>query len=134
MENVTPGPSKKPRYYDTQVLVNSSSDTESDDEDEDLAEPFDPHTFYLNSSRKKINRNTRKVCMNAFHIMSVKLCQESHGHAVADPGVVPRVPGHHPRLQGRPQFQTDIWPDSQLGHPPSAKKVWSTMNLTTKTG
>ena len=39
--------------------------------------------------------------------------------AVVDPGVVPRVPGHHPRLvQGRPQFQTDIWPDSQLRYPP----------------
>ena len=43
-----PGPRKKPRYFEaeTQVALNSGSDTDSDDEGEDLAEPFDPHTFY----------------------------------------------------------------------------------------
>ena len=37
--------------------------------------------------------------------------------AVADPAVVPRVPGHHPRLQGWTQFQTHIGLTASLGTP-----------------
>ena len=43
-------------------------------------------------------KNSQKVLVNT--------------EAVADPGVVPRVPGHHPRLQGWTQFQTTHWLDS----------------------
>ena len=50
------------------MLVNqSSSDTELDDEDKDLAEPFDPHTFYLSSSRNKLPESLEKyVYMDDF--------------------------------------------------------------------
>ena len=61
-----PGPSKKPRYFDTQVVITSSSDTESDDEDEDLAEPFDPRTFYSNSSKKKLPESLEKYVQTHF--------------------------------------------------------------------
>ena len=55
--NSVTGPIKKPRHYDTQVI---GSDTDSDDEGEDLAEPFDPHRFYSNSSKKKLPDSLEK--------------------------------------------------------------------------
>ena len=64
--DVTSGPSKKPRYFDAQVVVSSGSDTDSDDEDEDLAEPFDPHTFYSNSSKKKLPESLEKYVRTHF--------------------------------------------------------------------
>ena len=43
------------------------------------------------------------VCSTAINCLS---------RSVADPGVVPRVPGHHPRLQGSTHLQTTPWLDS----------------------
>ena len=77
--DVASGSSKKPRYFDAQVVISSSSDTDSDDVDEDLAEPFDPHMFYSNSSRKKLPESLEKyVRTHIFQILPVKPCQESH--------------------------------------------------------
>ncbi len=61
-----PGPTKRPRYFDAQVVITSSSDSESEDEGEDLAEPFDPSTFYSNSSKKKLPESLEKYVRTHF--------------------------------------------------------------------
>ena len=45
------------------MVVSSGSDTDSD---EDLAEPFDPHTFYSNSSKKKLPESLEKYVRTYF--------------------------------------------------------------------
>ena len=44
--------------------------------------------------------------------MPIAIYLVSKYKVVPDPGVVSRVPGHHPRLQGWTQFQTTHWLDS----------------------
>ena len=44
-------------------------------------------------------------------------------YSVADPGVVPRVPGHHLRLQGWSQFQIHIGLTASLGTPLQLRKL-----------
>ena len=63
--DVAPGLRKKPHYFNAQVVVSSSSDTDSD---EDLAKPFDPHTFYSNSSRKKLPKSLEKYVRTHFRL------------------------------------------------------------------
>ena len=58
------------------AVITSSSDTESDDKDEDLAKPFDPHTFYSNSIKEETTGIIGEVCANTFQILLIKPSQE----------------------------------------------------------
>ena len=61
------GPSrKKPRYFDTQVVVSSDSESDSDDEGDNLAEPFDPHSFYTNPAKNKLPEPLEKYIQTHF--------------------------------------------------------------------
>ena len=56
--------------------------------------------FEYQDGRFYVGQRTLNLMPSSLHTMPHTTVSIASGLAVADPGVVPRVPGHHPRLQG----------------------------------